>query len=549
MQRTNFLCHLHHHFRCRPIIFAFSTFTSLFAGMVYFNEQHTSNSELFIDRTNSNKKFPTDLADKLATKPYLTYHNSSPYNSFVSSTLNRKSPTWKDLNSGINSVGNYNDYSTEKMLFERPKGVPLSIRIISIDVPRLRNSFDGECSVNFSQVFPDGIARSKRPLQVPDELENSVNEKVTNTIKVNKPNPLEITQKSLARSLIRCRNINSKNIGIEVLELSIHNLNPHNIRKTYQLGSYRYDPGKYSRKKLETSLLKKNSFNNFDNKIETEGEVKKSVKVNVKDETDAPWNQYAWMEEMFLRINGYVPFGGTIERSPLWSFYLFSTVYKRTVPSDQSYFRCFLPQFLQKVGGDQGIDGDFESSKFKINRASSKPHVVIADGLSMQRVPGSLHFLTKCCKDANVPLFVINDPRVWGGNTHKDIESAIEDMRKLIKARIVRNALMIKEGGMFERGRLFGNIQANIRKRENDVSGKTRKMVQDAQNKLRRDREDDWSTLNFEELTKRMTKHKLIFKSMSGNIGDRQNVSYSESFVELCQSCLNNIEKNKKEEK
>lgn len=64
----------------------------------------------------------------------------------------------------------------------------------------------------------------------------------------------------------------------------------------------------------------------------------------------------------------------------------------------------------EKVGGEDGIDGDYGKDKRTINRASSKPHVVIADGSAMQRVPGSLRFLTKCCKESDVHLFIINDP-------------------------------------------------------------------------------------------------------------------------------------------
>lgn len=111
----------------------------------------------------------------------------------------------------------------------------------------------------------------------------------------------------------------------------------------------------------------------------------------------------------------------------------------------RSFLQWFVPSFLsgEKVGGEDGIDGDYGRDKRTINRASSKPHAVIADGSAMQRVPGSLRYLTKCCKEADVPLFIINDPRVWGGNTNKDLESAARDIRKTVKSRIVSNALTV----------------------------------------------------------------------------------------------------------
>lgn len=96
------------------------------------------------------------------------------------------------------------------------------------------------------------------------------------------------------------------------------------------------------------------------------------------------------------------------------------------------------------AGGEDGIDGDYGPNMRTFNKSSSKPHAVIADGSAMQRVPGSLRFLTKCCKEADVPLFIINDPRRWGGNTHNDVKGAVADMRKTIKSRMIANALSVR---------------------------------------------------------------------------------------------------------
>ena len=184
-----------------------------------------------------------------------------------------------------------------------------------------------------------------------------------------------------------------------------------------------------------------------EDKRDEKSEIREAIVLaNYEDEVDAPWNQYAWIEEMELRIHGRIPFGANVERSSWLSRKLFGTCYRSTVKKSQSSpLLWFVPSFFigNRPGGYDGIDGDYGKNKRTINRASSKPHAVIADGSAMQRVPGSLRYLTKCCQEADVPLFIINDPRVWGGNTHVDLESAARDMRKTIKARIVSNALTV----------------------------------------------------------------------------------------------------------
>ncbi len=62
----------------------------------------------------------------------------------------------------------------------------------------------------------------------------------------------------------------------------------------------------------------------------------------------------------------------------------------------------------------------------------------MCDGSAMQRVPGSLRYLARVCRDAGVPLYVINDPRSWGGQTHPTLSDAISDMKETVKDNIVR---------------------------------------------------------------------------------------------------------------
>ncbi len=186
--------------------------------------------------------------------------------------------------------------------------------------------------------------------------------------------------------------------------------------------------------------------NNNNNTNNNEIKKEKTVLANEDDEVDAPWNQYAWIEEIELRIHGKIPFGANVERTSWITRKIFGSCYRTTVKKESSSpFLWFVPSFMigSKASGYEGIDGDYGKNRRTINRASSKPHAVIADGSAMQRVPGSLRYLSKCCQEADVPLFIINDPRVWGGNTHQDLESAAKDMRKTVKAKIVANALNV----------------------------------------------------------------------------------------------------------
>lgn len=199
-----------------------------------------------------------------------------------------------------------------------------------------------------------------------------------------------------------------------------------------------------------------------------------------------------------------------------------------------------MPSFLsgEKVGGEDGIDGDYGKNGRTINRASSKPHAVIADGSAMQRVPGSLRYLTKCCKEADVPLFIINDPRVWGGNTNKDLESAARDIRKTIKARIVSNALTIKEGQMFQRGRILGKMETETKWQLKDAGRRTRQAVTDAAARLQKERDENWATLDKKDLLKKLVEKKIV--SIEG--ADLVDKSTTHAFEEICKEYLKQLE-------
>jgi len=223
------------------------------------------------------------------------------------------------------------------------------------------------------------------------------------------------------------------------------------------------------------------------------------------------------------------------------------------VKSSRSWLRWFIPSFLsgERAGDEEGIDGDYGKNMRTVNRASSKPHAVIADGSAIQRVPGSLRYLTKCCQEADVPLFIINDPRVWGGNTHTDLESAVKDMRRTVKARIVTNALTIKEGKMFERGRLLGKLETEAKWQVKDAGRRTRKALREASARLKKERKEDWSNLSGEELLQQLVNKNVITVAHESKARDGEHEGIDaeviSTFAELCHRYVLNLPRGRSE--
>jgi hypothetical protein len=195
---------------------------------------------------------------------------------------------------------------------QRPFGVPHRLRLLAIDVPEMRTVFDGNCLMNLSKVYVDDVAPRKAILVGSQEY--------------------QVPQKSLAKSLIKCRK--RKKIGVELLEASVANLNPKNMRKTHEFGvNLRYDPGKYTKRltKLPNNVKPKvdelsstSGKESEENKISNaekesspslaDGHVKDnseddadsiSVLATEDDEVHAPWHQYAWTQELELRVRHF----------------------------------------------------------------------------------------------------------------------------------------------------------------------------------------------------------------------------------------------------
>jgi len=243
---------------------------------------------------------------------------------------------------------------------------------------------------------------------------------------------MEIVQRSLVKSLSRCGD------GVELLEASVKDINPRNLRRhisfikgNKKTSRYPQDraPAKASASSdenvendaMEESYAEEIAGGHVDSDEEVTSTVTNHRYDIYDEEMDAPWNQHAWIEEMKLRVSGSTKFDAPMQRSSAISRLLFGNSYRRTTSKGrQSVFQMVSPW---GGGGEDedGIDdydnesaaglfGRFWKKSRTLTAASNKPHAVIADGEAMQRVPGSLRELVRCCRAADVPLYIVNDP-------------------------------------------------------------------------------------------------------------------------------------------
>ncbi|GMI06125.1 hypothetical protein TrRE_jg1857 [Triparma retinervis] len=148
----------------------------------------------------------------------------------------------------------------------------------------------------------------------------------------------------------------------------------------------------------------------------------------------------AFKEELSIRLSGRVKsFDSPMEKGGWWSRMVFGSAYK----------------WEGKRGGDA----------LKVDE--NAPQAVIADGAKLQEIEGGMLLLSSACKAANVPLFVINDPRlVWEGDGGKErgkedeLYNASKALREKVKGMVVQKALKIKEGQAYARGREHGKSKA-----------------------------------------------------------------------------------------
>lgn len=273
-------------------------------------------------------KLEVFLMDRIAKKPYLNYH-SVPNAIQAKRNYRRR---MEDNNASIKG-------SSTTPQDTRPKGVPSRLRILALDVPQFKEEAIedyGVCQLP-SEIFStngpkfiDGIAPPKQM----DKKSTGYYYSKGESRKERRASLKPVDQKSLAKQLYYCydsRQRVSNNeadqkqqppaIGMEILEGSVMNLNPNNIRRTYTSNSSnkmrktqstyltKYAEGIADVDDAETSEYQDNA----DEEVETESQEEEDLnstedtddKLNtpLENERTAPWMQYAWLEEMYLRVS------------------------------------------------------------------------------------------------------------------------------------------------------------------------------------------------------------------------------------------------------
>ena len=271
------------------------------------------------NHTNVSNPIEINLMDKIANKVYLNPARAAARNQ------RRLVASSSSFQANSSSSVALDPESSQR----RPLGVPSRLRILAIDLPEVRTqAFSrGTCRVAFDRIFPNGVApptyvldnsndsmedndvgsRSKHP-----KKDNSTKETANISPRKNKSIQM-VEQKAFVQSMLRCfhddnNHTSTAKVGVEVLEASFEDLNPRNLRKTRQVGGYHYDPGKYAsdthHQMSDRSSTEKNDGDNQNESnnitISNRDEVDH---IPQDDESDAPWNQYAWMEELKMRVS------------------------------------------------------------------------------------------------------------------------------------------------------------------------------------------------------------------------------------------------------
>lgn len=408
-----------------------------------------SQSQAESKRTDGGRQYlETYLMDRIAKKPYLNYHSTPSSVHQRQTTMRHRGGQSEEHPTDVDGV----PVATSS----RPRGVPSRLRLLAIDVPQFKEEAfeNGICKLPSevfdadkpSPSFVDGVAP---PKPINDSFGNNQRTRMRSSRK-------PIVQKSLAKQLYYCYDPPRKNtetdndnggttsnssgksneksplsdekhpqpqIGVEILEASIMNMNPNNIRRTYTSAVnwrkkiYKYDPGKYTEGNAGVDADSDGDsvadVDDVDVDDEEEAlEQKDSIPLvpgfggdSEEIERTSPWNQYAWLEEIQLRMNGVVPFGAPMQRAHIISQWIYGRIYRQSIPASSSrggwvgwLWWPVLWSGSHAIGSERyrsswdGVDGDGENilygsdagktsrflpwlspSKKALNRASNKP--------------------------------------------------------------------------------------------------------------------------------------------------------------------------------
>jgi hypothetical protein len=544
-----------------------------------------------------------DLMDKIARRPYL-----HPYNSFASRNYRGDDEYDHD-----DHEGGSNDENSSML---RPPGVPHTLRILALDMPEMKLAFSGgTCIVSRRHEYPSGVAATKHcvetaavrstfsdPAQVgftglsqeiPTEAsddslaEQQEQQHVNNTlatstatfqdraasssaISSSQPAKLvrvhyRVEQKSVAQSMLHCYNPKTDQVAVQVLMGSIAQLNPNHIRpskrrqsKIIQQQQSQEISDNEHKDNIHDASIAPDQFNDV-----------AQAYSKIKDELEAPWHQYAWMDELELRVSaarrvaffrrvssrcslswcagehvtqigGRVRFGAPMTRASSLSRMMLrrNNVYQPTVSSSQTALDWFLAPSLQtdpagmdgkdQVGGDEAIE---------TNWASQRPHAVVANGAELRKVPGSLRLLQRLCQQEQVPLFIYRDRHAWRRcHVHDNLNELLYNLRQMIQLHVVRKALRCYQHDfLFASGRMFGRaeleFQSQMMKRIQEFKSVAHRYLNKFPSEM------DWSKLYASELEKKLRERQVITtKFQLSGVSDQK--QYTPAMVTVCKKCI-----------
>jgi predicted phage gp36 major capsid-like protein len=123
-------------------------------------------------------------------------------------------------------------------------------------------------------------------------------------------------------------------------------------------------------------------------------------------------------------------------------------------------------------------------------------------------------------------------------------------MRSTVKRNIVMQAM--QGGSAFAQGRMLGQAETEIRWQAKDMGRRTRQAVRDANEKLTRERENDWSKCNEDELQAKLVERGVICVNDKNKTGKEKQAepvlpTYTNGMVKLSFQCIANEERRLKQ--
>lgn len=131
-------------------------------------------------------------------------------------------------------------------------------------------------------------------------------------------------------------------------------------------------------------------------------------------------------------------------------------------------------------------------------------------------------------------MFVVHDPRAWGGNTQASLEEALIAMRSTVKSRIINQALERQGSLAFTRGRVLGQAETILHYEVKEKKQRAKEVL--GLDSKRKRKKEDWSQYDVAMLEKKLMERKVIEKQ-DPNL---ESVAYSQAMLDLSEKCLEN---------